>query len=222
MLHILGYCTDINHQNISFLKNRLPSLEIINSNEIELSQTFYAKSYYILEKIKTYNKNDYVIVCDLYDVLPLWYTNIDSLYESIKINFDLDKITFNAEVGCYPDCSIANSYPKQNYKWKYLNAGLYFGKVLNIINMLNISIDKIKTEMDQLVFSKLFLSSNLIALDYECRVFQSVYEGTIGGSMNLNDFYIQDNIIYNKYFNTKPLFFHGNGKTNMSKLSPYL
>lgn len=222
MLHILGYCTDINHNNISILKNKFPSLDVINSNNIGLSQSFYEKSYYILKKIKEYNENDYAVICDLYDVLPLWYTNIDTLYESIKINFDSDKITFNAEIGCYPDSSIANSYPKQDYKWKYLNAGLYCGKISNIINMLNMSIDKIKTEMDQLVFSKLFLSSDLIDLDYECRVFQSVYEGTIGGSMSLNNFYIQDNIIYNKYFNTKPLLFHGNGKTNMSKLSPYL
>ena len=103
--------------------------------------------------------------------------------------FDINKITFNAETNCYPDGCLANKYPDNDSKWKFLNASIYFGISNNIRNMYQTTLEKIKYTDDQLELSKLFLeNANLIDLDYSCQIFQMLYNGHVGGDISEEDF----------------------------------
>jgi|LakMenE18May11ns_1017448.scaffolds.fasta_scaffold9952861_3 hypothetical protein len=220
-MRILTYATDYNHDNIKLLKTKL-QIECI-PNYISWTNDFYAKAYAINKYIQNIDNDEYVIICDGYDVLPLNGCSSYLLHDALHSYFDMNKITFNAETNCYPDSILSDYYPNKTTKWKYLNAGIYGGMIKLIKIMLNQTLPNIKGSMDQREYTKLFLSNpDLITLDYECKIFQTLYNGKIGGDINLQDFIIENNKIKNKYFNTYPLLFHGNGKINMSTLTPFL
>lgn len=222
-MKIITYATDYNHSNIKFLQNKL-SIELV-PNYTSWDNNFYAKAYDIYRFIKQYSNNELVMCVDAYDVLPLNGCDNYILEKLVYNYFDLERITFNAETGCYPSGSIAGLYPNHHSKWKYLNAGIFVGKNIYIQRMYELVLDNIKNSMDQLQFSLLFLNNpKLINLDYNCQIFQTLYNGRIRGDIDNEDFIfdLDNKIVYNKCFNTKPLLFHGNGKINMSKLHPYV
>lgn len=221
-MKIITYATDYNHSNIKLLTKKL-QIELV-PNCVSWDSHFYAKAYCIYQFIKQYDEDELILSIDGYDVLPLNGCNLELLEEQIIKYFDINKVTFNAETNCYPDHSLAKLYPVSNSKWKYLNAGMFVGKNKNVQRMYESVLDNIKKSMDQLQFSLLYINSDLINLDHQCCVFQTLYDGKIGGNFNTEDFILDvtKKEIINKHFNSKPLLFHGNGKVNMSKLSPYL
>jgi hypothetical protein len=220
-MKILTYATDINNYNLKSLQNKLPIYLIPNT--LPWTNDFYAKVLGVSETIKDLSDEEVIIFCDAYDVLPVNSCNIFSLENAINQHFDLNKITFNAEINCYPDSSLVTKYPIYNSKWRYLNSGIYCGRVSLLKKLFNKVLHKIRGSDDQLQFSIAFIETpDLIALDYECKIFQTLFNGQIGGDMNMNDFVVEDSFIINKYFKTKPLLFHGNGKINMSKLIPFI
>jgi hypothetical protein len=216
-MKVLIYATDLNHGNIEHLTSSLGAdiLPIL----LPWTMDFYPKSYSVYNYIKSLNSKEQILVCDAYDVIALNKCTNKLLEENILNFFNNNKVTFNAETNCYPDSSLAQRYPDTDSKWKYLNAGIYTGRVENVLQMLDLVLNKMVNSMDQLEFSKLFLDSKLINLDYECKVFQTTYSGSVGGYVDINDFIIKNGKIYNKQYDTMPLLFHGNGKTNMSYLS---
>lgn len=215
-MKVLIYSTDLNHGNIEHLASSIGA-EILPIM-LPWTMDFYPKSYSVYQYLKNLNSKEHVVVCDAYDVIALNKCTNKLLEENILSFFDDNKVTFNAEINCFPDGSLAGRYPDTNSKWKYLNAGIYTGKVENILQMLDLVLSKIVNSMDQLEFSKLFLDSTLIDLDYECKTFQTLYSGSVGGSVDVSDFIVKDGNIYNKHYNTVPLLFHGNGKTDMRNL----
>jgi lysyl hydroxylase/galactosyltransferase/glucosyltransferase len=220
IMKVLIYSTDLNHGNIRHLTSSLGAeiLPII----LPWTMDFYPKSYSVTQYISEMDPENLILVCDAYDVLCLNNCSLDKLEEKIRFDFDLDKITFNAETNCFPDWRLAKDYPVVDSKWKYLNGGIYVGKVKNIMFMMDQVLPKIKGSDEQLEFSKFFISNqHLLALDYECKIFQTLYNGSVGGDIDMSDFLIQDNLVYNKHFNTLPLLFHGNGKVNMTNLVQY-
>lgn len=218
-MHIVTYATDINHINIKYLKQKIPIHILTDSTK--WTKTFYAKHFAVNKFIQNFDMNELILCCDAYDVMPMNNCSINKLEDSINLYFDLNKITFNAETNCYPDKNLIKKYPHHDSKWKFLNAGIYVGTVKNILKLYEKTLDSIKHTMDQLIFTIEFLESkNTIDLDYECKVFQTLFN-IDRRNMNIDDFIIKDKILVNKYFNTTPLLFHGNGRTNMSKLLPY-
>jgi len=219
-MKILTYATNLNHTNIKLLQNKI-GVELL-PNYIPWDMNFYAKAYSINSYIDRYEDDELILCCDCYDVLPVNGCTKEFLNDAIVANFDLNKVTFNAEINCYPKGDLSRYYPTHASKWKYLNAGIFVGKKQNIKIMYDLVLDKIKNSMDQLQFSLLFLNSDKINLDYECKVFQTLYNGRVSGPMNMDDFIIDNKTITNKYFNTKPLLFHGNGHTDMTPLKPFI
>jgi hypothetical protein len=207
--HILTYSTESHNENLNLLTNNLNvfMLPILT----DWTWDFYPKSLSVQTTLKTLNDDDVVLVCDAHDVLPLSGLSNDILFDKIKDNFNLDKITFNAEKNCYPDINLIPQYPNVNSEWKYLNAGIYVGKVKNVLTMLENSLPKIKNNMDQNIFSILYVNSEFnIDIDYECKVFQTMFE------LNPEDLTIIDGKIYNNKTKTNPVLFHGNGKSNLN------
>lgn len=201
---IYTYCTDINNLVFQKLSSRL---------EIELlpilttwSWDFYPKSLSIYETLKNIDKETIVLICDSYDVLPVKYITNEKLFEHIKNNFDLNKITFNAEKNCYPDLNLKPLYPEVNSEWKYLNGGIYVGKAKNILFMLENLLNKIKGYDEQAVFSMSYINKEFnIDIDYNCKVFQTLY------MLNNEDLTIKEGKIFNNKTKTFPLLIHGNG-----------
>ena len=158
---------------ITYATHHHPYLDHIQSNieaellpqELPWTFDFFPKAYSVHEYVSNLDGNELVLVTDAYDVLALNNCNKNILEERIRNTFDLNKITFNAEVNCYPNAALAELYPDNESPWKYLNAGLYAGKAHLIKQMLEILMPEIKNTMDQLQFSKFFINSNLINLD---------------------------------------------------------
>lgn len=216
-MKIATYATDYNNSNLKLLQDKLPIILI--DNYIPWTGDFYAKTYGFSRFIQDLPDEEIVVFSDAYDVLPLNNCNLASLEDAINKYFDLHKITFNAETNCYPDYSLASKYPNSESKWRYLNAGLYCGRAKYLKKLLDQVLPRIVGSDDQLQFSIAFIEMpHLVTLDYKCNVFQTLYDGHVGGNINMDDFIFQGKQIVNKHFNTTPLLFHGNGKINMRNL----
>ncbi|MEM3062447.1 MAG: hypothetical protein QW303_02725 [Nitrososphaerota archaeon] len=147
--------------------------------------------------------NKLIIICDTYDIVPVArMAEILEKYITICRKNNVFRIVASSEVGCWPDKSLANSYPEVDTKYKYLNSGAIMGYRDDIYQILS------KTSIgdaddDQLYLTKEFLSGSNIILDYQCELFQTLY-------MVEDDIVIRGNRIYNKYTNSYPSFIHGN------------
>lgn len=181
---------------------------------------WYITKFEILDKYLSNVKEDYICFTDSKDVLFLGTkSNIIDVYKKHFLN----KIVFNAEINCWPDISISNQFPKQEFTFKYLNSGCYIGPTKLIHKLIKESLKFSKQDYnenpfghfnnDQFVCQKTYLN-NLFAddieLDYYCRLFQTLYG-------------VQDEIeyletsIYNKHTKSNPLIIHGNGHTSLYK-----
>jgi hypothetical protein len=220
-MKILTYVTDADNSNLKLLQQRLPVYLV--PNYIAWCGSFYAKAYGVNEFIQPLPDDELIVVCDGYDVLPFNGCTIETLKTAIETHFDANKVTFNAETNCFPNAALANKYPDVSSKWRYLNAGLFAGRVRAVKKMYATALkDIVRVGYDQHALSLLFLERpDLLALDYRCQVFQALYSGRMGGKVNMSDFAIEAGIIRNKQFNSTPLLFHGNGLTDMTELMPF-
>lgn len=146
------------------------------------------------------NNNDIILFSDAYDVC---YTG-DKTTIIERFNKISKPILFGAEACCYPDGSKASIYPKTTSFFKYLNSGLFIGRVWALRQcMQNYQYDD--DINDQLWWTNKFLENqHLIELDYNNSIF-------------LNCVWMKDdNIKYNEdkvilYNDRTPQLVHGNG-----------
>jgi hypothetical protein len=211
---IYTYSTDIKNSVFKQLTTQL-DVEVLPILT-EWRWDFYPKSLSLYETLKNVDGETIVLVCDAYDVLPINGITNDILLQKIISEFDLDKITFNAEKNCYPNTSLEKYYPNVGSIWKYLNAGLYVGKVKNIIRMVESALPKMMGVIDQEIFSIMYLNNDLnIEIDYTCKVFQTLY------MIEDNDLTIDNDKIINNKTGGTPLLLHGNGKSPLNKFLTY-
>ena len=158
------------------------------------------------------------IVCltDSRDVL--YMSDENTIYNTFIENFDKDTIVFNGETQCFPEPEFAELHPHQNKKYKYLNSGCVIGSRLTLLEAAKKAIELYeKTEIndDQFLIQKLLIDNKLdgkITLDYECKIFQCVWDNDWGRSNNFDLIYSKDDI-YNRLTDTHPLIFHFPGPT---------
>jgi hypothetical protein len=164
--------------------------------------------------INTLPDSDVVLFADGYD------TFANEPIEEIERRFLEFKCgaLFAAEEWCWPDESLADSFPEatmdfkgitQPSPYKYLNSGLFIGRVSELKKILAKSIKD--NEDDQLYYHKRFLSGDFdIRLDTECYVFQC-YDPVVSNS-NSNSFgFGERNQIYNARTECFNCMYHGNG-----------
>lgn len=203
---IYTYCTDISNPNFRQLSSNL-EIEILPVL-MPWTWDFYPKSLSVYETLKNIDGETITMVCDAYDVWAVNGATNEKLLNSIVDNFNLDKITFNAEKNCWPVASLANQYPPIDSQWKYLNAGIYVGKAKNIVIALENLLPFIKNGDDQLEFSKAYINNPFsIDIDYKCKVFQTLY------MLEQNDLTLNEGVLTNNKTNSIPLLLHGNGKS---------
>lgn len=157
-----------------------------------------------------------VCLTDSRDVL--YMSDGDTIYNTFIENFDKDSIVFNGETNCFPEPAFAKLHPNQHKKYKYLNAGCVIGSRKTLLEAAK-KVLKLyeKTELndDQFLLQKLLLDNKLddkLTLDYDCKIFQCVWDEDWGRSNNFDLIYTKDDI-YNRLTDTHPLIFHFPGPT---------
>jgi len=150
--------------------------------------------------LKTYIESlpdtDVILFCDGYDVFVA--NNLDEItrrYLEFKT-----KILFAAEENCWPEEDLASSFPDTSDPYKYLNSGLFIGRVGEIKKLISDPI--LDHEDDQLYYQKRFLSKKYdIKLDTESYIFQC------------HDFsvVVKYETLFNPKTNCFSCIYHGNG-----------
>lgn len=144
--------------------------------------------------IQTLPDADTVLFVDGYDVL--FTDNIHSIKERFD-GFDCD-ILFAAEKSCWPEPTIAPQFPMTPTPYKYLNSGVYMGKVARLNHFFSETIAN--DQDDQLWMQKRFLGANglNVKLDHEGYIFQCDDEVSYDGQQISNGMCC-------------PCIYHGNG-----------
>tara|TARA_R100000742_G_C4279628_1_gene104823 strand:- start:1100 stop:2980 length:1881 start_codon:yes stop_codon:yes gene_type:complete len=122
------------------------------------------------------------------------------------------KVLFAAEEHLWPDKDL--EFPECETKYRYLNSGLFIGRVDELKRIMNAGIKN--EEDDQLYYQKAYLNGDSTApeserldikLDHECYVFQCHEE-------NLK---IERGTLFNNETRCYPCFYHGNGDGSAKK-----
>lgn len=133
--------------------------------------------------IKDLHDNDIVLFTDAYDVF--YADDLETITERF-LEFDA-AILFSGELYCWPDNELADRFPESHTRFKYINSGTYIGRVGELKKLF--SHEDIKDhEDDQLYVHRCFLANLFdIAIDYECYIFQTHFDGTIKLGNQLNN-----------------------------------
>lgn len=112
-------------------------------------------------------------------------------------------IIFSTEKNCWPDYNAP--YPESKAVFRYLNSGCYIAPIdeyLALIDHFPINY----ADDDQRYFTNIYLKTDKIKLDTDCKLFQS-YAFT-----DQNDLTITPNSIINNHSGSEPAVIHFNGK----------
>ena len=208
-MRIFAYATHSTHRLEKL--NELLDVEILPILG-QWTGDFYQKANSFNSVIQDLPDDEIVALVDAFDVLPANGCTKQKLEDALLKNFSMDKVVFNAEKNCYPDGRLADRYPHTNSSWRYLNAGILAGKVSVLKHLYSEVLDKIPGTMDQLQFSIAFLDGAPIELDYDCKVFQTLFMESDG------DLTYSKDGVKNNITNTYPLLIHGNGLSSMDKV----
>jgi GR25 family glycosyltransferase involved in LPS biosynthesis len=150
--------------------------------------------------VKDLHDDDIILFTDAYDV---FYADDLATITERFLEFGKE-IVFSGELFCYPHEQLASEFPDAHTRFKYINSGTYIGRVEELKKLYNH--EKIEHwDDDQLYVHKCFLYGDFdIAIDYECYIFQTHFEGTIKLGDQLN----------NPETRCCPCIYHGNGGEN--------
>ena len=150
--------------------------------------------------VKDLHDDDIILFTDAYDVF--YADDLNTITERF-LEFNKE-IVFSGELFCYPHEQLASEFPDAHTRFKYINSGTYIGRVGELKKLYNH--EKIEHwDDDQLYVHKCFLYGDFdIAIDYECYIFQTHFEGTIKLGDQLN----------NPETRCCPCIYHGNGGEN--------
>ena len=153
-------------------------------------------------------KEDYILFIDSRDVL--FYKGLEEIEKRFTENFTNSKVIFNAETNCYPFDSLKDSYPNPKEKYRFLNSGMMIGRRDIFVKLINEVYPMFKKLF--LEFDKKYGKDNPIGLDYNCDIFQVLWDENWGRSANFDIIY-NSKYIYNRLTETEPCIFHMPGPT---------
>tara|TARA_B100000424_G_C22884184_1_gene470485 strand:+ start:254 stop:1021 length:768 start_codon:yes stop_codon:yes gene_type:complete len=180
------------------------------------------KFLYFLDGIENMTvKEKYILFVDSRDVL--FVKDLKEIEKRYKRYFKNYGLVFNGETNCYPNKDLAVAYPHQDKKYKYLNAGMCMGRTDFIMEtfpkLKEHFTDYEKNWSEQGVWTNIFFdylkkyeSDSPITLDYDCKIFQCLWDEEWGRSANFDIVYNKHKI-YNKLTKTEPCVFHTPGPT---------
>lgn len=174
------------------------------------------KENLILKQSDLNNKNVIVLFVDAYDVII--NSDPETILRRYFTEFPDAGILFGAEPFCWPERALAPSYPVVKFGERYLNSGMFMGRLEKVVTMLmDYSDDLQDHDDDQLYYTKLYLNKDIrlklkMELDSLSRIFQNLNGMRESLSLDFEDEYTQ---IYNKHYNTHPAIIHGNGPSKL-------
>lgn len=154
---------------------------------------------------------DRVLFMDSVDTI--WVRPLD---EFAHLADSFSGVIVNAERTCWPDVNLANRYPSCSTDYKYLNSGLFTGKMKDIIDCLNKvrNIGPVYNNDDQGAWTIAYLNGLInINLDSNCVLFQSLY-----GNPESELLFDEDNQLINTMTNTYPSILHAHGPSKTTSL----
>jgi hypothetical protein len=199
----------VNDVNINWIGNGVDWKG--NSTKIKLFITLLCRS-----------KAKYALCLDSRDVL--FYDKLETICKRFKIYLDRGyKVVYNAETNCFPRPEIAGMFPSQDKKYKYLNSGAIIGDRRSIVRIFR-QAKKWHSKMpyiknDQYFHQAYFLrygNEKKITLDYNCNIFQVMWDQGMGGSANYDLIYSK-NYIYNQHTQSFPCIFHYPGPSGTAE-----
>ena len=147
--------------------------------------------------------DDIVFYCDGYDVFVV--DELDEfLYRYKEMNH---KVIFAAEQYCWPENNekeqqalVSKHFPDLDTKYKYLNSGVFIGRVSELKLILSHPIEN--DGDDQLYCQNQYLSQNYdMVIDTDCYMFQC----------HEMDVHPKKNMLFNPHTRCYNLLYHGNG-----------
>jgi hemin uptake protein HemP len=174
-------------------------------HELIIAHHEFGYQYKVLQNYCNNYKGDatHFLYTDAYDTLTL-----SDQHEVMEKFTSLNcKMLISAEKNCFPNFEDAHLYPETGTPWKYVNGGgcmfeIDFFKELCKNNPL---------DYDPIWLMKMYFKYEEIKLDSDCQIFQTIafshqHEWELGTDKRLVNIGTQ----------TKPIFFHGNGRTDMN------
>lgn len=171
----------------------------------------FITKFHIMVDYLSQISDELVCLTDSRDVL--YMKSADEIYNTFIKNFDKESIVFNGETNCHPYPILSELHPHQDKKYKYLNSGCVIGSRKTLLKSAKIALDLYETTQindDQYLLQKIFLdnmTNGKVTLDYDCKIFQCVWDEDWGKENNFDLIYGKD-YIYNRLTNTHPLIFH--------------
>ena len=119
------------------------------------------------------------------------------------------KMLISAEKNCYPHPERAGEYPETASPWKYVNGGGWIAEI-EYFKYLCGKEGLNSGSHDQVWLMEAYLKNmGEIKLDIECDIFQTI------AFSNEDEWFKEDCRFFNIGTKTRPVFFHGNGHTEM-------
>uniref|UniRef100_A0A8C8SFI6 procollagen-lysine 5-dioxygenase n=1 Tax=Pelusios castaneus TaxID=367368 RepID=A0A8C8SFI6_9SAUR len=165
------------------------------------------------EMAKYASRDDFVIMfVDSYDVL-LAGGPVELLRKFVAFG---SQVVFSAESFCWPEWSLAESYPPVSTGKRFLNSGGFIGfapAIHRIVQLWKYKDD----DDDQLFYTRIYLDPGLrekfgLALDHKSKIFQN-----LNGAIDEVVLKFERNRarVRNVAYDTLPVVIHGNGPTKL-------
>jgi len=168
---------------------------------------FGTKIIEVYYHLKNHPEIEQFVFCDANDVVVLGTEE-----EFAKKVRGLDGPLFSTERGCWPDEKLRDNYPTQyDHGFNFLNSGLYYYQADQFIEMVEVGQPTYVMD-DQRWFTRLYLLERNIILDNNCEVLQCY------SFIQEDDFGYDNNRLKNLKTGTQPIFVHGNGRTDLTKV----
>jgi hypothetical protein len=172
-----------------------------------------------LESINT----ETICVTDARDVL--YMSDAESIYQTYIKQFGKHTLVFNGDTACFPNSANESLHPKENEKYRFLNAGCIIGNRILMIDIISDALEYYNQNPnitdDQELYQHIFLSGKYgddFTIDYNCQIFQPIWDENGGRSNNFDLAYTEDGI-WNRLTRTKPLIIHHAGPTSIGDQS---
>lgn len=120
-------------------------------------------------------------------------------------------VTFSAEANCWPDKSRENDYPPCETRYRYVNAGVWFGEARAYCRLVESCGLLSGVDDDQRAYTAAYLSSRAFAIDRSCHIAHSRF-------LAEDDCEIRDGIYWVTSTGTAPLVVHGNGGSSIDRV----
>lgn len=173
-------------------------------------------SHVLLDWCETDEAQGYthLLVSDSYDVVVVG--GLDEVIRKYLAHYD-GKVVYSSEKACFPRAEWSHLHKEEYGPWRFINCGGLMAPIDKYIKMWKDN-EKYKpktNEQEWAMANYLFRNDGNMVLDTGCHIFQTI-------AFEPNPFVYADGRLYNEHTKTYPVFLHGNGRTDMSKVKPLI